>query len=306
MPLPYEIRDQIINCIGTCFHYKDNVEAFFKSCGIERKLASKYKDLPKFTWARNILNDLDELQDGDILQRKILTELCKFKKLPDPKAVNPDAGLSALRKLKELAIANNIEFEEKKRDTTIRKIIAEEKNKIITERAQKLEELKKIFYENLKTENRAVAGYSLEDILEQLFPLFEIDYRKSYKTDTQQIDGCFKYDGFDYLVEAKWRADQPNESEIGGFERKVDTKLDSTRGVFLSINGFRDEVISKFEGKGSKILFMTGEDLNYLLDGKIDLKEAIKIKIDKAAQEGKVLITISDMIKSGEIIRAQA
>ena len=306
MPLPYEIRDQIINCIGTCFHYKDNVEAFFKSCGIERKLASKYKDLPKFTWARNILNDLDELQDGDILQRKILTELCKFKKLPDPKAVNPDAGLSALRKLKELAIANNIEFEEKKRDTTIRKIIAEEKNKIITERAQKLEELKKIFYESFKTENRAVAGYSLEDILEQLFPLFEIDYRKSYKTDTQQIDGCFKYDGFDYLVEAKWRADQPNESEIGGFERKVDTKLDSTRGVFLSINGFRDEVISKFEGKGSKILFMTGEDLNYLLDGKIDLKEAIKIKIDKAAQEGKVLITISDMIKSGEIIRAQA
>ena len=27
MALPYEIRNQIIQCIGTCFHYKDNVEA---------------------------------------------------------------------------------------------------------------------------------------------------------------------------------------------------------------------------------------------------------------------------------------
>ena len=296
MSLPYEIRTQIIQCIGTCFHYKDNVEAFFISCGVDKRLASKHRDSYKYVWARKLLDELDETPDGYLLQRKILTELCKFRKLPDLKAENPDAGLSALRKLKELAVENKIEFEEMKQDTKNRKEIAKEKVKIIEERSQRLKDLKKIFYEGISKEDRASAGYSLEDILEQLFPLFDLDYRKSYRTDTQQIDGYFNLEGFDYLIEAKWRADQPNESEIGGFERKVKTKLESTRGLFVSINGFRDEVIKQFDGKGSNILFMTGEDLIHLLEGRIDLREVLKIKIAKAAQEGKVFIPVSSMI----------
>jgi hypothetical protein len=296
MSLPYEIRNQIIQCIGTCFYYKDNVEAFFISCGIDKRVASKHKDSYKFTWARKLFDDLDEIPDGYLLQKKILTELCKFKKLPDPKAENPDAGLSALRKLKELAVENKIEFEEMKKDTKNRKVISEEKVKIIKERAQRLRDLKDMFYEGISKEDRASAGYTLEDILERLFPIFNLDYRKSYRTDTQQIDGHFSFEGFDYLVEAKWRADQPNESEIGGFERKVKTKLESTRGIFVSINGFRDEVIKQFDGKGSNILFMTGEDLIHLLEGRIDLKEVLRIKIAKAAQEGKVFIPVSSMI----------
>ena len=227
MPLPFEIRNQIIQCIGLCFHYKDNVESFFVSCGIERRLASKYKDQAKFVWARNLLNDLDDKDNGFDLQRRILTELCKFRNIPDKDAPNPDAGLSALRKLKELAVENKFEVEEVKKDSTQRKVIAQERQKIIEERAKNLIELKTIFYTSLSGQNRQDAGYSLEDILERLFPLFDIDYRKSYKTGTQQIDGHFKFEGFDYLVEAKWRADQPNENEIGAFERKVNKSFPS-------------------------------------------------------------------------------
>ncbi len=295
MPLPFEVRSQVIQCMGLCFHYKDNVEAFFISCGIERRSAAKHKDLAKFVWTRNLLNELDDKPDGEILQRKILTELCKLKKLPDKDAPNPDAGLSALRRLKELAVENKIEYEEAKKNSSVRKTLAVEKNKIIEERAKNLVSLRGIFNDGLMNQNRQAAGYSLEDIIEQLFPLFEIDYRKSYKLDTQQIDGHFKFEGFDYLVEAKWRSDQPNESEIGGFERKITTKLESTRGVFISINGFRDEVVVQFEGKGSKILFMTGEDLIHILEGRIDLNDALRIKIEKAAQEGKVYIPVSTM-----------
>ena len=40
--LPYEIRNLIIQCFGLCFHYKDNVEAFLKTCGVEQKLANKH------------------------------------------------------------------------------------------------------------------------------------------------------------------------------------------------------------------------------------------------------------------------
>jgi hypothetical protein len=296
MPLPFEVRNQIIQCIGLCFHYKDNVESFFISCGIDRRLASKYKDQAKFVWARNLLNDLDEKENGFELERRILTELCKFRNIPDKDAPNPSAGLSALRKLKELAVENKFEVEEVKKDLSQRKIIAKEKQKIIEERAKTLIELKTTFYSSVTNTNRQAAGYSLEDILEKLFPLFDIEYRRSYKTGTQQIDGYFKFEGFDYLVEAKWRSDQPNENEIGGFERKVNTKLESTRGVFVSINGIRDEVIQEFNGKGSNILFFSGEDIVHILEGRIDLREALRKKIDKAAQEGQVYLPISSML----------
>lgn len=296
MTLPYEIRTQIIQCIGTCFHYKDNVEAFFISCGIDKRLVSKHRDLAKFIWAKNLMSELDELPDGFELQRKILTELCKFRKLPDSEAQNPNAGLEALKKLKILAIENKFQIEETKRDQKQRNIIAEEKSKIILERSEKLSELKSLFYQGFSIPNRQEAGYLLEDILERLFPLFELDYRKSYKTETQQIDGHFRFEGFDYLVEAKWTESQPNEQEIGGFQRKVDTKLESTRGMFISINGFRDEVINSFQGKKSNIIFFTGEDLTHIIEGRIELKDVLRIKIAKAAQEGKVLITVTSIL----------
>jgi len=296
LALPYDISTQIIQCIGTCFHFKDNVESFFVSCGINRQLASKYRDLPKFVWARNLLNDLDDLENGYLLQRRILTELCKFRNIPDKAAPNPNAGLDNLRKLKQLAIENKFEFEELKRDTKQRKNIAVEKARIIIDRAEKLKDLKSNFLQNLISDNRQAAGYSLEDILERLFPLFDLEYRKSYKTNTQQIDGYFKFEGFDYLVEAKWRKDQPNENEIGGFKRKVDTKLESTRGIFVSINGFREEVIKAFEGNKTNILFFSGEDLIHILEGRIDLREVIRAKIDKAAQEGIVYLPVGSML----------
>ncbi len=296
LQLPYEIRNQIIQCIGLCFHYKDNVEAFFISCGVDKKLVSKHKNLAKFVWARSLLAELDDHADGFLIQRRILTELCKLRGLPDKDVPNPDAGLSALRKLKELAIENKLEIEDKKSDINQRKNMLEEKIRITQNRAKLLEELKSIFVSSLHSGNRQNAGYSLEDILERLFPIFYLDYRKSYRTETQQIDGHFKFEGFDYLVEAKWRADQPNESEIGGFKRKIDTKLESTRGIFISINGFREEVLKSFEGIGSNILFFSGEDIMYILEGRIELDEVMHKKVDKAAQEGKVYFPVSSML----------
>ncbi len=296
MPLPFEIRSQIIQCFGTCFYYKDVMEAFLVSAGVPNALASKYKDQFKFTWIKNLLNDLDQMEDGLSIQKRILTELCKLRQLPDSNVPNPDAGLSNIRTIKRLAVEHDLVIEEVKSNVAQKKNMAEEKAKIIEERSILLKSLHQEFMNGVVNPNRQSAGYSLEDIIEKLFPLFSLEYRKSYKTPTQQIDGHFRYEAFDYLVEAKWRADQPNEQEIGGFQRKVNTKLESTRGVFFSINGFRDEVLQEFQGHGSNILFFTGEDLIHILEGRIALDEVLKIKIEKAAQEGVVHYPVSRML----------
>jgi len=285
--IPYEIKDQMIQCFGRSFHYKDTVESFLRSAGVSRELTNKYRNEAKFVWARKLLNDLEESDEGLIIQRKILTELCKLRNVPD-EVPDRSAGLEALRKLKELANKHQIEYEEKKKESKSRKESFKNKTKIIEERNSKLEELRNVFFSGITATDRQKIGYDLEDLLKDLFALFEIEYKKSYRTETQQIDGHFKFDGFNYLMEAKWRKDQPNESEIGGFQRKVNTKLDATRGLFFSVNGFRDQVISEFSGHGANIILMSGEDLIHILEGRVDLRDALQIKIEKAAQYGLV------------------
>lgn len=289
--LSYDVKDQIIQCFGKCFHYKDNVENFLRSAGVSRELATKYKDEVKFVWARKTLNDLENFENGKIIQRRILGELCKLRNVPD-EVPDRNSGLDALRKLKSMVAENQIQFEEQKTETKSRAEQLKDRTKIIQERNNKLSELRDIFIKGLTTENRQKAGYDLEHILKELFAISEIDYKKPYKTETQQIDGHFKFEGFNYLVEAKWQKDMPNENEIGGFQRKVNTKLDSTRGLFVSVNGFREEVISEFNGQGANIILMTGEDLMHILEGRIGLKEALQTKIDKASQYGIVYTRI--------------
>jgi len=271
------------------------MEAFLIASGVPKSLAAKHKELFKFPWIKALLNDLDEMENGLDIQRRILTELCKLRKLPDANVPNPDVALSNLREIKRLAVENLLFVEEEKIKSTQKQNIAEEKAKIIQERSQLLSKLHKMFMDGIVNPNRAAAGYSLEDILEELFPLYSLEYRKSYRTDTQQIDGHFRFESFDYLVEAKWRSDQPNEAEIGGFKRKVDTKLESTRGFFFSINGFRDEVIKEFSGRGN-IIFFIGEDLSHILEGRVALDEVLRTKIEKAAQEGIVLFPTRNML----------
>lgn len=148
--------------------------------------------------------------------------------------------------------------------------------------------MKEVFFRNLTSDDRQRAGYELEDLLGELFAAFEMEYRKPYRTATQQIDGSFRLDGFDYIVEAKWRKDLPDEQEIAGFRNKVETKLESTRGMFVAVQGFRDEVVRQFSGRGANIIFVCGYDLTMILEGRWALPDALRLKVTKAAQEGVV------------------
>jgi len=60
--------------------------------------------------------------------------------------------------------------------------------------------------------------------------------------------------------------------------------------------GFRDEVVAQFQGRGANIIFVDGEDLTHILEGRIDLPEAFRTKIEKAAQEGNVFFRVRDML----------
>jgi restriction endonuclease len=290
--VPYEIIEAMIQCFGRCFHYKDLMASLLMSAGVERELIDKHRGEFKYTWARLLLTELGQNEDGLLLQRRILTELCKLKDVPDPKVADRTAAIDALRKLKQLAMEHDLFTLEAKTKGDQKRHLAAQKEQLIKNRAAKLRGLHAQFTAGLNAKDRQAAGYSLENLLVELFSLSEIEYRKSYRTETQQIDGHFEFQGFDYLVEAKWRATQPTVQEIGGFKYKVDQKFESTRGLFVSVVGFRDEVADHFSETGGNIVLMDGMDLAFILEGRIDLREALRIKIENAARSGIAFVSI--------------
>jgi hypothetical protein len=65
-------------------------------------------------------------------------------------------------------------------------------------------------------------------------------------------------------------------------------KFESTRGLFVSVVGFRDEIVGRFNYKGASIILMNGEQLNRILEGWDDLRNVLKAKIDAAVDHGIV------------------
>lgn len=98
------------------------------------------------------------------------------------------------------------------------------------------------------------------------------------------------------MIETKWEQSKLNSAKIASLKQKVDTKLNGTRGLFIAINGFREEVIKDYSNQDAKIIFMDGEELVYILEGRISLKDALLIKITEAAKTGNPYISLKNKI----------
>ncbi len=287
-PLPHDISEKIVQCFGRCFHYKDGVIAFLVSAGLDRTLAERHSHLAKFVWGRQLLLELAGTKEGCVLQRKILTALCNLRDISDKDVKDRDAAVAALRDLKQSALDRHLVKQRVQEDEMQRRKQGEARVKLTQERSQKLQTLRVRFGQTFAEVNRQKAGYELEAILKELFLLSEIEYTPSYRTDTAQIDGHFRFEGFDYLVEARWRNEPPTQKEIGGFKDDVSRKLQSTRGLFVSVAGFSPEVIAHFNEPGSRIILMDGEHLTHVFEGRMGLQEGLSFLIECAATKGVV------------------
>lgn len=294
--LPYDIFEAMIQCFGRCFWYKPPLENFFLNCGVPPEIARLGRDEAKFKWSRTVLTELSKNENGILIQRKLLTELCKLKNLPDKEVPDRDAGLKALKELKNLALSQKLYAEELKEKENSSKNKHLNNVQLTQAKSAKLNELKSQLINLHSENNRQKAGFALEKILKELFLLSEIEFKGSYKVESvEQIDGFFKFNSFDYLLEAKWTKDLPDKKEIDSFKGKIQSKLKSTRGLFISINGFRKEVIERFSFNESDIIFIDGGHLSIVLEGVIELIDLLELVVSKAAQEGVVYTPINEL-----------
>ncbi len=137
-------------------------------------------------------------------------------------------------------------------------------------------------YEDLKkSKNMKQRGYSLEKLLNQLFKINEIEVTNSFKRNggAEQIDGAFKIEGWHYLVECKWRKKLSDTAETDVLVMKVKRSGVSTKGFFLSINGWSTNVPTTMKTNPDKAtILMNGDDLKHVLMGLVNLREFIIAK----------------------------
>jgi len=145
----------------------------------------------------------------------------------------------------------------------------------------------KIFGNRLTAQER---GVLFEVFLKQLFQTHGIDMGDPFRLNGEQIDGSFKFEGENYIVEAKWQEASVATSQLYVFAHKVDGKMYG-RGLFISANSFSAEGIRAIvHGKMIQTILVDGEDLSHVLDGRIALRDMLDYKIRAAQTRGEVYV----------------
>jgi hypothetical protein len=101
------------------------------------------------------------------------------------------------------------------------------------------------------------------------------------------------FEGFQYLIEARWRDEPADVVAVAALAQKAHRSLQSTRGLFLSMTGFRMEVVAELETGTKNLLLMTGSEFSLILEGRFTLAEALRRKVDEGAKKGHILFDIA-------------
>jgi hypothetical protein len=301
-PLPHAVRAEILNVVWSAFYYRDDLKSLMLGAGVPAAIYNRYDDpdKAKVKIARAVLDELQDLgAPGWRIQRKIATELCAMRR-PANGVSDVKAGLAAIDQLRRAAEAANVIVDTEQAAINQRKARAARQQKQIDDRRELISDLSNRFAALAMEKPRTPAelqarGYVLEKLLIELFKANDIDYVGPHRTAHEQVDGSFFFHGFTYLVEARWRQDKPTIGDLADFKFKVDGKIDSTRGLFISIAGFDDEVLDHFAGNSGtrrNVIYMTGHDLALIFGGHIGLVDALLMKINAAESRGEYLIDL--------------
>lgn len=161
---------------------------------------------------------------------------------------------------------------------------------------EKLSELSRAFADLAQSAEAHTRGFELERLMYDLFELFDLDPKASFKNTGEQVDGAFSLEGTDYLFEAKWQRDMVSVQELDAFSSKIRRKLENTLGVFLSINGYSDDAVRAHSSGQPSIVLVDGADLMAVFEERIDFVSLLLRKKRHAAQTGNIYLRIHEIL----------
>lgn len=287
------------------YWYKSELRGFLQLCLSDPSILSS------FNWEnykRQIASDVVDYlvanpgaHLGDLT--KICYELCKLSDFSHLKPLDDgpqkvEKARSAVNQLKQL-VEPHQDIKREQDDIKRRQELAATKLRENAAVRQKLEAIKVRYMSLVSSDSAQSRGFELERVMYELFELFDLDPKASFKNLGEQLDGAFSLDGTEYLFEAKWQKELVNKADLAVFSDKVKSKLENTLGVFLSINGYSADGVAAHQAGGAAILLMDGGDLMAVLEERIDFTSLLLRKKRHAAQTGNIYLSYYQMVAAG-------
>jgi hypothetical protein len=291
--------------LTSLYWYKSDLRSFLTSCLTDTRLLAT---LDWGDYKRNIVASLIDRVDrnqvrfqADLL--RLMTEVARVRDFShlqrledgDEKAERAKRAVAALREW----VAGHDETFEEQQHIEERRRQAHETLMAKTAVQQKLEELQEDYYRLLISEEPQKRGYTLERIIRELFEVFDLDPKASFRITGEQIDGAFTFEKTDFLFEAKWQQGLVGASDLDFLAGKLRRKLENTLGLFLSVNGFSEDGVKAHASGRRLIILMDGSDLMAVLEGRIDLFQLLLRKRRHASRTGNIYLRIHEILTGG-------
>lgn len=267
------------------------------SCGVPQQLIVQHlirraEGTGKHTVARKIILELKQRNGIDILNR-LATQLSRLQGPLNPDKSDPQKAAVALKKLRHALQPNQgpIILEKENRKKRIQAAHAETKR--FQEEQSAREQLSKRFIHLLQNDDAPQErGRQLERLVHDLLSLEALNPTGPFVAPGEQIDGHFKFEGFDYLLEIKWLKSPVLPKDLDSFDSKLGRKAQSTRGLFISINGFSENAVDLQNSSKRRIILMTGKELINILEGRSTFKEVFRKKVVEFVRRGVALVEV--------------
>jgi len=190
----------LTDAVYNVFWKKSDVRQLFINAGVAQELinAQDWND-KKIRTISPILNALNTSPDGLGPLRRILAETLQYTdgdhllwtSEGTKRKQEAERSLEHLRLLVKQNEADILEEQKKQKQIREQSNVIREKGAFLV----KLSETKQRFYDYHADHNKQERGYGLERILHDLFLLFDLDPRGSFKIVGEQIDGSFEIKG---------------------------------------------------------------------------------------------------------------
>jgi len=125
-------------------------------------------------------------------------------------------------------------------------------------------------------------GYHFERLLTALFNAWHMDAKGGFRLTGEQIDGSFQQSGTTYLLEAKWHRAKTDAEKLHAFQGKLSERLEGTRGLFVSFEGFTDGALEAFTAR--RVILADGMDVFDALKRRISMPDIIAAKARHASE----------------------
>jgi hypothetical protein len=300
--------DAVVECLRTVYWYSTDLRSFLLRAGVP---ATTVSALPwglgtyKRTIARQLVDALAaEPTVGTPILEKLIDALVEMDdRLPhlarlDDGKTKEAQGKDALRALREIAGAETL-LARAERARAEARTEAERSRRIQQERMESLAQVSARFRELCKAGSdqsaRRKRGYAFQHLMRDLFALHDLDPRGSFASPGEQVDGSIRLDSTHILVEMKWETPPIEPKDVRDFRGKLQTKLDNTLGLMISMSGFTDQAIEEAQRGGRiSVVLMEGQDVAQVFEAITDLTELLRRKYRHAADHGRAMYHVGD------------